>query len=57
MQIDVVSAISTMGFPIVMCLVLSYYIKEEVGNLRETINNNTIVITKLLERIDIRNEE
>lgn len=57
MQIDVVSAISTMGFPIVMCLVLSYYIKEEVGNLRETINNNTIVITKLLERIDIDNEE
>lgn len=57
MQIDVVSAISTMGFPIVMCLVLSYYIKEEVGNLRETINNNTIVITKLLERIDIGNEE
>lgn len=57
MQIDVVSAISTMGFPIVMCLVLSYYIKEEVSNLRETINNNTIVITKLLERIDIRNEE
>ena len=57
MQIDVVSAISTMGFPIVMCLVLSYYIKEEVSNLRETINNNTIVITKLLERIDIGNEE
>lgn len=51
--------ISTMGFPIVVCGVLFWYIWktqkshcEEVDKLRESIDNNTIILTKLLERFD-----
>lgn len=51
--------ISTMGFPIVVCGVLFWYIwktqkahTEEVDKLRESIDNNTIILTKLLERLD-----
>ena len=56
---DVTTLISTVGFPIFMCLSLFYYIqkegianREQIAKLSETINNNTIVITKLLERLD-----
>lgn len=50
-------AISVVGFPIIMCLSLFWYIKyqndlhtKEIETLRETIQQNTIVITKLYER-------
>lgn len=53
-----VQSISTVGFPIIMCLILLYYMKsnsekhaDEVNQLRNAIENNTIVITKLMERI------
>lgn len=53
-----VQSISTVGFPIIMCLILLYYMKsnsekhgDEVSQLRNAIENNTIVITKLMERI------
>lgn len=66
----VVQAVSTFGFPIVMCGVMSYYVKyitdkhrEEVSKLNEqhnqemhdivkTIDNNTIALTKLCEKLD-----
>lgn len=52
----IVNALSSTGFPIMMCFVIFYYMKEEVGKLRETVNNNTIVMTKLLERIEMEHE-
>lgn len=59
MEIDViVSAISSVGFPIVMCGALFWQLrksdtdhKETVGKLTESINNNTIVMTRLVERL------
>lgn len=45
---QILSAISTVGFPIVACGAMFYYIdkmdkrhSDEVGQLREVINNNT----------------
>lgn len=50
--------ISTLGFPIGVCLICFWYInkreeqhKEEVTKLSEAINNNTIVMQKLVDRL------
>lgn len=51
---DIVTLISTVGFPIVMCGVLIYYIMhnserndETIKGLSETINQNSKVLTEL----------
>ena len=56
---DISSAISTVGFPIVMCLALFYYIwkcdganRSQIEKLSDALDNNTSVIAKLLERMD-----
>ena len=55
---NIVSVISTVGFPITMTLILLWYIydsnnkhKEEIDKMSEALNNNTIAITKLLDRL------
>lgn len=55
---DVVSVISSVGFPITMALLLLWYIydsnnkhKEEIDRMSEALNNNTIAITKLLDAL------
>lgn len=65
-----IQAVSTFGFPIVMCGVMGCYVKyitdkhrEEVSKLNEqhkqemlgivkAVDNNTIALTKLCEKID-----
>ena len=51
--------ISTIGFPIAMCIYLLIYIKsfdekycEKLDGMAKAIENNTIVITKLMTMID-----
>ena len=66
---DVLNVISTVGFPIAMCVFLCWYVKdsteknreevnkinadhkEEVANITTALENNTIALTKLCERI------
>lgn len=55
---DIVSTVSTVGFPITMALILLWYIydsnnkhKNEIDKMSEALNNNTIAITKLLDRL------
>ena len=55
---DIVGVISSVGFPIAMALILLWYIydsnnkhKEEIDKMSEALNNNTIAITKLLDRL------
>ena len=57
---DIVNAISTVGFPIAMCLILCYEIKgmteshkEETNALKDALNNNTIVLEKILTKLNI----
>lgn len=57
--VDVANLISSVGFPIVMCIVLFKYMeanddKREVEGkeLRDAINNNTVVLTELIAKID-----
>lgn len=51
--------VSTLGFPIVMCIYLLYRDgkrdeshKEEMAKMTEAINNNTIALTQLTERME-----
>lgn len=53
------SLISTLGFPIGMCLIMCYYInkindahKEESDKFAEALNNNTVVLQKLCDKLD-----
>lgn len=55
---NIVSVISSVGFPITTALILLWYIydsnnkhKEEIDKMSEALNNNTIAITKLLDRL------
>lgn len=52
-------AISTLGFPIVACATMFWYMnkerddhKQEVAQLTTAINNNTAVIERLLDKLD-----
>lgn len=67
---DVVTLIQTLGFPIVMCGLMAWYVKyisdknreqitaereahkEEMNEVIKAINNNTIVIEKLIAKLD-----
>ena len=63
-------AVTTVGFPIVMCAAMAYYVKyttdkhrDEIAKLNEqhkqemldiikAVDNNTIALTKLCEKLD-----
>ena len=55
--------ISTIGFPIAVCLICFWYInkkdsenKEAVEKMTEAIQNNTMVVQRLLDRLTDRND-
>ena len=72
---DIANIISSMGFPIAMCVLMCYYIKytqdnyrndindlnekhkEESTKLVQAINNNTLVIKELSERLNKEDSE
>lgn len=67
---DVMTLIQTVGFPIVMCGLMAWYVKyisdknreqitaereahkEEMNEVVKAINNNTVVIEKLIAKLD-----
>lgn len=65
---EVETLITTVGFPIAMCLLFAWYIykrderdtakdlyhKEEVEKLSEAINNNTIIMEKILKVLSLK---
>lgn len=53
---DVLTAISTCGFPIVMALVEAYYIVTRTDKMTEVISNNTTVLNKLAVILDNEDE-
>ena len=55
----ILQMVSTIGFPIAMCIYLLFYIKsfdekycEQLNNMAKAIENNTLAITKLMGMID-----
>ena len=60
---DIITAICTVGFPIVAYGALFWYVlkkdtehKTEVEKMTEAINNNTIALNKLIERLENENK-
>lgn len=56
---DVINAISTVGFPIAMSLLLFWYLqkesenhKEETASLKDAINKLEIAITTLVNKLE-----
>lgn len=61
---DVLNAVSTVGFPIVMCLLLLYVLyqqneehKEEMAKMNESLANNTLAIQRLTDILEGRDNE
>ena len=57
---EVLNAITTVGFPIVACLAMGWYVKsnqqayrEDVKSMVQSIDNNTAVINRLLDKLDM----
>lgn len=55
----VTQLIGSLGFPIVCCIALFWYMvkqnqthKQEVDELKDAINNNSIVMQKLLDKLN-----
>lgn len=55
----IITLISSVGFPIVACIGCGWYInkkdsqhKEEVDKFADALNNNTLVIQKLVDKLD-----
>lgn len=58
-----VDLINNSGFPIAMCILMFVYMKEitkqhkeETDKLSESLNNNTLAIQKLVDKLDLRKE-
>lgn len=56
---EVLQAITTVGFPISMCLIMAWYIREieirhsnEVNALKDALNNNTLALQHLADITD-----
>lgn len=54
MMNDVLTAISTVGFPVVMCVSLCYYIYKVQTPLIEAINKNSEAITKMASALGVK---
>lgn len=48
----ILTGISTVGFPIVMCLIIFYQNEKTIETLKTTIDNNTSIIRELIAKID-----
>ena len=55
----IATVISTVGFPIGMCLILCLYVKqtnesyrEDIKTLQKSIDNNTAVMQRLIDKFD-----
>lgn len=64
MEQTILTAISSLGFPIVCCLIILYMYwisdqthKEEVDKLSNAVQNNTIVMEKILEHLEVKKDE
>lgn len=61
---EIINSISTVGFPIVMTLLLLYYLreqdkdhKEEMQHITDALNNNNIILAELKEILDNKKKE
>lgn len=51
---EIMSAISTVGFPIAMALLMFWYLQKETEGLKEAINELKMAITTLINKLEVR---
>lgn len=56
---DITGMITNIGFPIAVCVICFWYItkkdalhREEMSKLAEALNNNTLVMQQLVDKLD-----
>ena len=59
----IVQVVSSLGFPIAVCLIYFWYInkleethRNEVQKLTDALNNNTLIMQKLCDRMGVEKE-
>ncbi len=53
----IVQLVGGVGFPIVACCAMAYYIKTTHKELTDALYNNTRAITALMAKLDINEED
>ena len=60
----VMQVISTIGFPIAICLILLWFIKdilekhkEETDKFTESLNNNTLVLQRVCDMLSVKKDK
>lgn len=60
----VIAAIGSLGFPIVACILMGYMFirftdnyRADIKSMTEIVNNNTIALNKLIDKIDKEEEK
>lgn len=48
---SIISIVSSVGFPIVCCIVMFKIYREDLRKMQESIDNNTMVIHELLQAL------
>lgn len=46
-----IEIISNLGFPIACCVAMFWLYVKEIGSLKEALQNNTLVMQKLLDKL------
>ena len=52
MMNDVVTIISTVGFPIAACIAMGVYVKDVTAKLTDIVIQNTTAMNRLADKID-----
>ena len=59
----IIQIISNVGFPIAVCLICFWYVnkltethKDEVNKLTDALNNNTLVMQKLCDKMGVQTD-
>lgn len=52
MMNDIVSIISTVGFPIAACIAMGVYVKDVTAKLTDIVIQNTTAMNRLADKID-----
>ena len=54
---DITTIISTVGFPIVMCLLMAWYFYKRDQTMTDALSNLTVAVNKLCAKIGGEEEE
>lgn len=49
---EIVTVISSVGFPIVACIGCGYYINSTIKEMMKVVQDNTITIQRLIDKLD-----